>query len=199
MKHVLAFLIVIFSIITTSCDKKEVSQEFNKPASSISSDTLHLDIQQSLKPSIPLTLQAQEGVKNWLFYNNLTTTIDSLQVPTLGALRKQLVNLDVLYIEQEEAEEAVAPVTPQDVQTKAINARLVAIETKAKVLQNSVQLNTPDATDISKKTADLYNAFQNLNLQLNELFDTSFKDLLEEIKQENLQAAGEKADEQIPD
>ena len=161
-------------------------------------DTLKLDTPNNLKATIRLTAQAQDGVKNWSFYNNLTTTIDSLQVNTLGELRKRLVNIDVLYTKLEEAEEAVAPVTPEAVQTKAINARLVAIETKAKILQNNAHLNTPDAVEVTRKIGELYNAFQDLNLQLNELFDTSFKDLLEEIKQENEKAASEKADEQTP-
>ena len=198
MKQLFPFLIILSLIITFSCDQNEASQESKERVTIMGNDTLKLDTPNNLKATIRLTAQAQDGVKNWSFYNNLTTTIDSLQVNTLGELRKQLVNIDVLYTKLEEAEEAVAPVTPEAVQTKAINARLVAIETKAKILQNNAHLNTPDPVEVTRKIGELYNAFQDLNLQLNELFDTSFKDLLEEIKQENEKAASEKADEQTP-
>ena len=198
MKQLFPFLIILSLIITFSCDQNEASQESKERVTIMGNDTLKLDTPNNLKATIRLTAQAKDGVKDWAFYNNLTTAIDSLKANTLGELRKQLVDIDVLYIELEEAEEEVAPVTPEIVQTKAINARLIAIETKVKVLQNSAQLNTPNASDIAKKIGELYNAYQDLNLQLNELFDTSFKDLLEEIKQENEKAAAEKVDEQTP-
>ncbi|AWH73639.1 hypothetical protein DCS32_05560 [Dokdonia sp. Dokd-P16] len=198
MKQLLPFLIILSFIITTSCSQKEASPKPKENVTLVGNDTLTLETPNNLKATIRLTAQAQEGVKNWSFYNDLSAAVDSLPSNTLGELRLKLINVDALYINLEQAEEDLAPVTPEAVQTKAVNARLVAIETKAKVLQNSAQLNTPVAEDISRKIGELYNAYQDLNLQLNELFDTSFKDLLEEIKQENEQAASEKADELIP-
>lgn len=199
MKQLLPFLIILSFIITTSCSQKEASQKPKENVALVGNDTLQLPSPKNLKATIRLTTQAREGVKNWSFYKDLSAAVDSLPpINTLGKLRLKLIDIDALYVNLEQAEEDLAPVTPEAVKTKAVNARLVAIETKAKVLQNSAQLNTPVAEDISKKIGELYNAYQDLNLQLNELFDTSFKDLLEEIKQENEQAASEKADEQTP-
>lgn len=198
MKQLLPFLIILSFIITTSCNQKEASQKPKENVALVGNDTLKLPSPKNLKATIRLTTQAREGVKNWSFYKDLSAAVDSLPSNTLGELRLKIIDVDALYINLEQAEEDLAPVTPEAVKTKAVNARLVAIETKAKVLQNSAQLNTPAAEDISKKIGELYNAYQDLNLQLNELFDTSFKDLLEEIKQENEQAASEKADEQTP-
>ena len=121
MKQLFPFLIILSLIITFSCDQNEASQESKERVTIMGNDTLKLDTPNNLKATIRLTAQAQDGVKNWSFYNNLTTTIDSLQVNTLGELRKQLVNIDVLYTKLEEAEEAVAPVTPEAVQTKDRN------------------------------------------------------------------------------
>ncbi|AEE19272.1 hypothetical protein JM84_0365 [Dokdonia sp. Hel_I_63] len=196
MKQLLPILIIISIIFTASCSQKKASQKPKETVTLVGNDTIQLPTPKNLKASIRLTAQAREGVKNWSFYNDLSSSIDSLHTNTLGELRKQLIGLDALYIRLEEAEEAVAPVTPEAVQTKAVNARLVAIETKVKTLQNSAHLNTLVPEEISKKTGELFNAYQDLNLQLNELFNTSFKDLLEEIKQENEQAASQKADEQ---
>jgi hypothetical protein len=196
MKQLLPILIIISIIFTASCSQKKASQKPKETVTLVGNDTIQLPTPKNLKASIRLTVQAREGVKNWSFYHDLSSSIDSLHTNTLGELRKQLIGLDALYIRLEEAEEAVAPVTPEAVQTKAVNARLVAIETKVKTLQNSAHLNTLVPEEISKKTGELFNAYQDLNLQLNELFNTSFKDLLEEIKQENEQAASQKADEQ---
>ncbi len=198
MKQLLPFLIILSFIIITSCNQKEASPKPKENVILVGNDTIQLPTPKNLKATIRLTPQAQEGVKNWSFYNDLSAAVDSLPSNTLGELRLKIIDVDALYINLEQAEEDLAPVTPEAVKTKAINARLVAIETKAKVLQNSAQLNTPVAEDISRKIGELYNAYQDLNLQLNELFDTSFKDLLEEIKQENEQAASKKADEQTP-
>ena len=198
MKKLFLLLSVLSSILITSCEKKEAAQKSTEAAVAVGNDTLKLLSPTNIKSSIKLTTQAQQGVKNWSFYQSLTAAVGSIQSSTLGELRLKLNSLNDLYITEEEANEATVSITPETVQTNAVNARLVAIETKVKVLNNSALLNNPDAIDISNKIGELHNAVQHLNLQLNEIFDTSFKDLLEEIKQENEQAASEKADELTP-
>lgn len=82
-------------------------------------------------------------------------------------------------------------VAPKETLSNAIQARLIAIETKVKVLKNEAFLNNPNSKTLSKQIGDLHNAYQDLNLQLNEAFNTSFRDLLEEIKLENEEPDGD--------
>lgn len=191
----LIVLLMLFMVLFSSCTNKDVSQNAQKEIVVTGTDTLELSTPTNFKPVIPLTPEAKKGVLKWSFYTNLTTAVDSLQATSLGALKINLKRFDNLYLSQEEADEAEVPLTPEIVQTKAVQARLIALETKTKSLQNHVQLNAPDASQISEQIGEVHNAYQDLNLQLNELFDTSFNDLLEEIKQENAAAENSEPEE----
>ena len=70
--------------------------------------------------------------------------------------------------------------------------------TKVKVLNYDAFLNEPNAVTLSQQIGDLINAYQDLNLQLNEAFNTSFEDLLEEIKLEKEQPDEELEEENEP-
>lgn len=191
----LSILLLFIIVLISSCDKEEASKQQNDNDLTIENEVLEIAAPKNLKPTIRLTSPASKGVENWSFYSNLTIAVDSLQATSLTHLKSNLKRFDVLYLTQEEAEEAEVPLTPEVVKTKAIQARLVAIETKAKILNSHAYLNTPDTLQIANQIGDVYNAYQDLNLQLNELFDTSFKDLLEEIKQENIEAANQTPEE----
>ena len=188
MKNLITALVII-TVVSLSCDKKTSTQEVSTEKKTSSIDTLKIATPSNLKPVIPLTKQAKEGVLSWTFYNDLAAAIDSLNVSSLNDLKARLVTFDNLYLARQEAQEAEVSVAPEFTQNNAIKARLLAIETKVKVLKNNSQLNSPDANVLSLQIGEVKNAHQNLKLQLNELFDTSFKDLLEEIKLENENAA----------
>lgn len=176
-----------------SCGNNESSQDTDETETLTGNDTLSIPKSVNLKPNLSLTLEAQKGIGGWSFYNNLSVAIDSLPARSLGRLKSNLENFEQIYNVQEEAEEAEISTTPPEVQTNAINARLLVIETKLNVLKNFTSSNNPDTAVISEKTAEIHNAFQDLKLQLNERFSSNLKDLLEEIKKENEEAV-KKAD-----
>ena len=198
MRFLSVILLFLFVLAIGACDEKQTPQEVTTTDKIDARDTLSIAKPTNLKPKIGLTPQAREGVANWPLYRDLSAAIDSLQVPTLGVLKKEIKRFDNLYVAKEEAEEAEVQVAPQETLSNAIRARLITIETKVKVLKNEAFLNEPNAVTLSQQIGDLINAYQDLNLQLNEAFNTSFEDLLEEIKLEKEQPDEELEEENEP-
>lgn len=198
MRFLSVVLLFLFVLAISACDEKQTPQEVTTTDKIDARDTLSIAKPTNLKPKIGLTPQAREGVANWPLYRDLSAAIDSLQVPTLGVLKEEIKRFDNLYVAKEEAEEAEVQVAPQETLSNAIRARLITIETKVKVLKNEAFLNEPNAVTLSQQIGDLINAYQDLNLQLNEAFNTSFEDLLEEIKLEKEQPDEELEGENEP-
>lgn len=189
MRITIYLLSLLLFLGVLSCGQKETPQDTATTEVLTGNDTLSIPKSLNLKPNLRLTEQAQQGVENWKFYKDLTAAIDSLPATTLGGLKSNLENFAQIYNVQEEAEEAEISVTPPEVETNAINARLLVIETKLNVLKNFTSANKPDTALIAEKTGEIYNAFQDLKLQLNERFSSNLRDLLDEIKKENEEAA----------
>ena len=197
MRYLSVLLLFPFVLAISACDEKQTPQEITTQEQTLGKDTLYIAKPANLKPKIGLTPQAREGVANWPLYRDLSVAIDSLQIPTLGVLKNKIQKFDNLYEAKAEAEEAEVQVAPKETLSNAIQARLIAIETKVKVLKNEAFLNKPNSEILSKQIGDLHNAYQDLNLQLNEAFNTSFRDLLEEIKLENEEPDGDGEEKEI--
>lgn len=185
MRHIILFTTLFIFAFILSCDQEQPKKDVTTQVYGAALDTLSIEKPSNLKPYLKLTPQAQKGIENWSLYINLSKATDSLPSSTLGDLKINLDRFALLYEAEKEAEEAEAPITPQEVQTNAINARLIAIQTRVNALQNEANRNMPNVENLSSKIGSLQNAYQDLNLQLNELYNTNIKDLLEEIKEEN--------------
>ena len=143
------------------------------------SDTIHLPILEDLKPSLRLTPDARVATENWIFYNSIVGSLDSLNQGTIGDVKNRLSSLDKAFKDLEEAQEAAVDPMPNDLQTNAIKARLTALETQLKALKNETDANEPDPEKIASSIARSKNALQDLNLQINERFSLSIEELLE--------------------
>lgn len=184
MSRFLFFFIVISALIAISCDNAQDPTTANTQEQFIANDTLSIPPLSGLKPVLRLTPEAFKATQNWTFYNNLSQGIDSLSVPTIGALKGRLKVLETVFENKETEEEAEVNTTPDTVETEAIESRMLAIQTQFNVLRNQCALNKPDVNAIAKGIVSIKNGLQHLNLQLNERFSISIKDLLEEIKNE---------------
>ena len=191
------FLLLIIICCTFSCNNKNDAPAQKNEAYINAIDTLQIANSINLKSRAKLTLQAKTAVEQWSFYTDLTKKIDSIPSKTLGQLKNNLEKFATLYQNEEAADEAEISQTPPEVKTNAIDARLLAIKTQVHILQNLADMNEPDPSKISNHIGELQNAYQDLNVQLNELFNTSVKDLLEEIREENkLESSSSEDDEE---
>jgi len=162
------FLLFIIICCTFSCNDKNDAPTQKNETYINAIDTLQIANSINLKPRVKLTAKAKTAVEQWSFYIDLTKKIDSIPSKTLGQLKNNLDKFATLYQNEEAADEAEVSQTPPEVKTNAIDARLLAIETQVHILQNLADMNEPDPSKISNHIGELQNAYQDLNLQLNE-------------------------------
>jgi septal ring factor EnvC (AmiA/AmiB activator) len=159
-------------------EKKGVAKEVEVTTNP--SDTIVLPKLLGLKPKLRLTSEAQKATKNWRFYQEVTQTLDSIKGVTIGQTRKYVSRLDRAYANlQEQLEAEVESVTPSEMTTQPIQARLAALETQIKVLNNELLKNDPQPDRIAASIVQSKNALQDLNLQIDERFALSIEELLE--------------------
>ena len=185
MKSYIPIFLISALFLLNACKKKEVQTQKSEAISVIAADTIIIPIStQGLKPSLRLTPKANEAAKYWPVYQNLTKRLDSLQGVSLATVKNQLSLLIIAFDGQQEAEEEILDITPDNLETPAIEARLLSVETKLKVLNNYAQKSNPNPQEISNAVVQLKNAVQNLNLQVNEKFATSIEEMLKQLGQE---------------
>ena len=183
----LRILIYLLSTLffLNACEKKETQVQESEETQLLAIDTLTIpNSTEGLKPSLRLTPKAQEAVKNWSLYQNISKRLDSLQGVSLGTLKNQLATLIATFDGQGEAAEEIVDLTPDNLETPAINARLLTVETKLKIVNNYAQKGDPNPEEIALTIVDLKNAFQNLNLQINEKFSLTVEEILKQLDQE---------------
>lgn len=184
MKPYILISIIIVIFFLNACEKKE-PQTQEVQTNIIATDTVTIPIStQGLKPSLRLTPKAQEAVKDWSLYQNLTKRLDSLQGVSLGTVKNQLSFLISTFDGQAEAEEEIVNLTPDNLESPAVKARLLSVETKLKIINNYAQKSDPNPEEISNAVVALKNAIQNLNLQINENFAMSIEEMLKQLEQE---------------
>lgn len=182
--RILIYLLSTFFFLN-ACEKKQAQNQESETTNVVATDTMTIPKStQGLKPSLRLTPKAQEAVKNWSLYQNLSKRLDSLQGVSLGTAKNQLSILISTFDGQGEAEEEVVDLTPDNLETPAVKARLLSVETKLKIANNYVQKSDPNPEEIAKAVVELKNAFQNLNLQINEGFALTIEEMLKQLDQE---------------
>lgn len=182
--HILIYLISTLFLLN-ACEKKATQAQESETTHVIAIDTVTIPKStEGLKPSLRLTPKAQEAVKNWSLYQTLTKRLDSLQGVSLGTVKNQISLMISTFDGQGEAEEEIVDLTPDNLETPAINARLLSVETKLKIVNNYAQKGEPNPEEITNAIIELKNAVQNLNLQINENFTLTIEEMLKQLEQE---------------
>ena len=185
MSRIIFIYSLLFIGILASCDQTETNSKKEAPIIVNIYDTLKIPAPTRLRPKLKLTPEALSAIENWTFYKTLVPALDSLSGPTLGQLRPQISKVYDVFENKNTADEAEVNTTPDGVETKAIQSRILAIQTQLNVLRNKSELNTPNPSAISMSIQKTKNGLQDLNLQLNERFSMSIKEMLEDIKKED--------------
>lgn len=172
--YLLSFILILAFF---SCDQETNSAE-TVTTNVIATDTLIVPKLEGLKPKLRLTPKAEEVTKNWKFYQEVSAILDSLGKGNLSQTRALVTRLDKAYINQAKSTEADVNLRPSEVNTQPIKARLAALETQIKVLQNEVSRNEPSVDRIAFSIVKSKNAFQDLNLQIDERFALSIEEML---------------------
>jgi DNA repair ATPase RecN len=170
-------------LLLQSCVKEAPSSPIIEE-STLHIDTITLKAKTGLKPSLRLTPAAQKATKDWRTYAALAKMMEEYQEISFLDLKENVERGVGLFTQEEQAEEASVSIIPESMNTPAIKSRFLVIETRIKVLQNLLSKYDPDISAIETEMVGIQNAFQNLNLQINERFEKSVEELLEELRKE---------------
>lgn len=181
MRKFIVFLILIV-LGLSSCQKKEVSAE----PSTVAIDTLKIRLRPFKDRPIALSKEAQGAVQFWEDYHPLRTAIDGLNNSEIGTLKQQLP-------EWVSTSRKLIDKIPDTVKTNSIRTRALFLNAKFNMLQIALNKQKLDTIQINQEATELYNAFQNLNGQLNVKFLKSIEDYIKEFEEENEKSSDKKA------
>jgi len=197
IKKYLSVIFVIILISFFSCgDKEQKNQSLNNTQIVHNVDTVIIAHSGQKKAILKLIPKASEVTKDWNAYHLLIKNLDSLKNSTLTDLQRIIPRMASIFENQEEAEKAEVNLTPDTLETPAINARLLTVETQVKVIQNLIVKTKPNTERIGLEITGLFNAFQDLNLQINERFTKSVEEMLKEFEEEQDKAIENTPEEQ---
>lgn len=175
LKSLLAGISVLAAVSqTVSCGDAQKEENKNKKEIEEQSQFQKKITLDSIK-SVQLTEKAQKETDEWMMYIALNSEVKRFDNYTL---------LDVVNNSEtiEKVVDSLSITVPKQFDTKAINARVVTLKTHANLLKENSDRVEPRASEIKDLSAKLKIDFNNLKIQLNEVFiieenpDKSYKD-----------------------
>ncbi|WP_442847202.1 hypothetical protein [Leeuwenhoekiella sp. H156] len=162
-------LFLLTSLMLFAC--KEEQKQLQDPRDL--TDTLQISFLDFKKPEIILTPPTRDAIAGWDELSDLTANIRSLDTVRLQYLRlnskKYLDNAAALVTK-----------SPDSLINNAIRARLLVVYSKMNTTIQEASKIRVDTLAVSQEGTELYNAFQNLKLQLNLKYQKSIEEILEE-------------------
>jgi len=164
-------MVIIFVVLLWSCGEKSQNQEMAHTA--IDSTTLNQPI-PTTKEEVNLLPEAREQAIKWLAFITAQNEIDKLKSASLGEIIESAGPLAQIM-------ESLRSTVPDSLSSRAVNARLNAIATKAKILDQLAHRRQLDAEKITQTASEIPDDFNNFKIQLNELFLKTLEDFEAEL------------------
>ncbi|MAW96155.1 MULTISPECIES: hypothetical protein [unclassified Leeuwenhoekiella] len=152
---------------------KEEQKEIKDPRTA--TDTLQISFLEFKKPNIILTPATRGAIATWDYYKELSENMQTLDTVSLRFLRLNSKG----YLDNAAA---LVTKTPDSLINNAIRARLLVVYSKMNTTIQEASKLEVDTLAVSQEGTELYNAFQNLKLQLNLKHQKSVEELLEEFE-----------------
>ncbi|MBW2961911.1 hypothetical protein [Mesonia aestuariivivens] len=118
---------------------------------------------------VNLLPEAEESSANWMAFTTAKNEIERIDNFTL---QEVVNNSNNLFKSIQGLQDSI----PTEFQKRTIKARLNVLLTKAYLLEGEASKQTPSAKQIDTLSANLYKEFENLKIQLNEVFRKSIED-----------------------
>ncbi|WP_417884786.1 hypothetical protein [Zunongwangia sp.] len=178
------FLVLISCSLCFSCKKEQQKA----PKKDIRETKAYTASYQAKKATIALSDKAKVHALKWAEYITAKNEIDKLSKTSVNSVIENAESIAQIM-------EALAVSVPDSLQTKSVIARLTVLNTKAQVLEQKANNEIPNAEQIKKVSIELPEEFNNLNIQINEIFLQTIKDFeekLDKLHEERLQELREK-------
>ena len=163
------------------CSCKEEEQKRIDPRAA--TDTLTVKYSSQKKSEIFITPTARQAISGWESFADLEQNIKTIDTSRLNYLRLNAKE----YLDNAAL---IATKSRDTFINNAIKSRLIVVYSKTSTLLQEASKAVVDTAQINKEATELYNAFQNLKLQINLKWQKSIEELLEqyEIEADSLSA-----------
>ena len=146
-------------------------------------DTLSVTYSTQKKDEIFITPTARQAIAGWESFVDLEQNLKTLDTAKLGFLRLNAKD----YLDNAAL---IATKSRDTFINNAIKSRLIVVYSKINTLLQEASKAVVDTSAVNREGTELYNAFQNLKLQINLKWQKSIEELLEqyEIEADSLSA-----------
>jgi DNA repair ATPase RecN len=167
MKNIFSVFIVL---VLFSCKQESESQQSDNNVDSLSfQQKVQIDDRQyALEP------EAREYALSWVEFITAQNEIRNLENATLKQIMRNSSSTAQIM-------ESLTTSLPDSLRSVSVEARLNVINTKAQLLKQYSKKRNPDVNKIRQTTQELYSEFNNLKLQMNELFLKTLEDFEGEL------------------
>lgn len=140
-------------------------------------DTLQVNFDENKKGNIALTPAAVTAIEGWESFPELQAHIDALDTVRIQYLRVNGEDwISTVSLAQSKVNDSLV--------NNAMRSRLTVLFTKMNTTIQEASKLEVDTVSYYKEATELYNAFQNLKLQINLKFQKSIEELLEQYEVE---------------
>jgi len=158
----LLYITLIFCVL--SCKDTDATQALENSTEETSLKITKEDISKLKYTQFLLDAKTRNSPEFWQKYSELSDLILRVNQADLSFFKE---NNELLIAFIKDLNETI----PEEVDTPAIQARLVALETQMLKLEGVVNLSQPGKKETLLVVRDFLTAFSNLNLQINKKFE----------------------------
>ena len=117
-----------------------------------------------------LDSKSKRKIPDWIKYDELLEKISELKNADLSYFKSDKKVVEALVLE-------LATTVPEVINTDAINARILIVQNMYFKLNSTINLSTSTRDEIIKDMKDLFEAFSNLNYQINKKFERDTRNI----------------------
>lgn len=168
------YLMLFCCLFLASCKEKTIQATDPR----LVTDSIEVRFTDSLRIKTRLLPEAAEITAQSEAYSTLADAVDGLNHSKIGRVKNEV---DAWV----EAALKLYEKFKDTLTNHAIDARVIVLNTKVRVLRQEVLKIQVDTMVINQEATEFYNAFQDFGFQLNLKFGKSVDDLLKDFKAEN--------------
>ncbi len=170
MKNIL-FLLLAVSLI--SCRSEHETEDSVQDTSEIKA--LQEDVKTEDR-NLALQADSRKYAMDWVEFITAQNEIERIKNSTVGEVMNNSGAIAQIM-------QSLQTSLPDSLKSVPVEARLNVLNTKAQLLKQYSGKKKPDPEAISKTASEIYSEFNNLKLQMNEIFMKSLEDFEKELEE----------------
>lgn len=167
------FFLFIVALSIISCRTEHDAEDSAKDAADTTAFQEEIKTEEELETLEP---EARNFALNWVEFITAQNEIEKLKGSKVGDVMNNSGAIAQIM-------QSLKTSLPDSLKSIPVEARLNVVNTKAQLLNQYSHKQEPDAEAISQTASELYTEFNNLKLQMNEIFRKSLEDFERELEE----------------